>query len=550
MKLNPTEKNAYDALAYLIQASRLPITGKSVKEQLYLHPDFPSLLSMSDVLTEWKVSNLATRIIPEQLTEIPLPAMAYLSIYGGYFAPIRKVANGQVEWLDTNRGWQSDSLAEFSRKWNQIILLIEPSENSGEANYQQRKREELLTYVRLPFVFFSLMLCTLCLGGLFLPETTLRNGTLLSLLLTKVVGTGITALLLWYTSDTNNGLLRSLCSLDNRTDCNSVLTSKAAKLWGWLGWSEIGFTYFAGSFLALLMGLSTAQPSVLSWLLVLNALALPYTVYSIYYQYAVAKSWCTLCLVVQALLWVEFALGSTQWQAFTLIVNWQTVALFGSAFLLPVVLWVLLKKPLQEATQIFPLRRELQKAKFNPEYVESLFARQPQMPPVFEGMRVVEMGNAQAGHTLTVVTNPLCGPCRRLHPELEALVQRTDTINCLFVFIGSAASVPIMQKILSLAPDDAGQAMHLWYKRNNRDIAEWSRAIDRPAEYSDAAQQLEVHARWCELAQITSTPTIYLNGRQLPLSYTLNDVENLCRILPAVPQTTELANSDKSIISL
>lgn len=517
MKLTPVEKNAYDALAYLIQAARLPITAKSVKEQLYLHPDFPSLLSMSDVLTEWKVSNLATRIRPEQLVEIPLPAIAHLEIYGGYFAPVRKVTNEQIEWLDTNRGWQTDPLTDFGRKWNGVILLMEPNGSSGETNYRQKKREADLHNARLPVVIVGLLLCFVCVGELFLPNTLFDNSTLWGLLLTKLMGIAVTTLLLWHTVDANNSLLRSLCSLDNRTDCNSVLTAKTAKLWGWLGWSDIGFTYFSGSFLALLMGLSIAQPSVLSWLIVLNVLALPYTLYSVYYQYKVAKSWCTLCLLVQVLLWAEFALGIPHWQSVSPVVNGQTIALFGLAFLVPVVLWVLLRKPLQEAMQVFPLRRELQKAKFNPEYVESLFARQPQMPPVFAGMRVVTMGNPGAEHTLTIVTNPLCGPCRRLHPELEALVERTDTINCQFVFIGSAATVPIIQKLLGLPP-------------------------------AEVEQQLQLHARWSELAQVTGTPTLYLNGRQLPLAYTLGDVENLCRVLPASPQLMESVDSHKSMV--
>ncbi|WP_019990225.1 vitamin K epoxide reductase family protein [Rudanella lutea] len=548
MKLTPVEKNAYDALAYLIQVARLPITAKTVKEELYLHPDFPSLLAMSDLLTEWKVSNLATRIRPEQLVEIPLPAIVYLEINGGYFAPVRKVTNERVEWLDTQRGWQTDSLTDFSRKWNGVILLIEPDESSGEANYQQKKREAALQNARLPMVIGGLILCLICMGGLFLPQAVFNNGPLWGLLLTKLTGIVVTTLLLWSTIDADNSLLRSLCSLDNRTDCNSVLTSKAAKLWGWLGWAEIGFTYFAGSFLALLMGLSTAQPAVLSWLIVLNVLALPYTLYSVYYQYRVAKSWCTLCLLVQVLLWAEFALGAPHWQSITPVVNGQTIALFGLAFLVPIIGWVFLKKPLQDATQVFPLRRELQRAKFNPEYVESLFTRQPQMPPIFEGMRVVTMGNPEAEHTLTVVTNPLCGPCRRLHPQLEALVERTDTINCQFVFIGSAESVAVTQKLLSLSPDDAERAMHLWYTRNDHDSIEWRKGISPSEEFVDARQQLQLHARWSELAQVVGTPTLYLNGRQIPLTYTLNDLENLCRNLRAAPQPTELADSYKSIV--
>jgi len=33
-----------------------------------------------------------------------------------------------------------------------------------------------------------------------------------------------------------------------------------------------------------------------------NLLALPYIIFSVYYQWRVAKQWCVLCLAVQALL--------------------------------------------------------------------------------------------------------------------------------------------------------------------------------------------------------------------------------------------------------
>ncbi|HEY2722735.1 MAG TPA: hypothetical protein VGI82_13465 [Chitinophagaceae bacterium] len=38
---------------------------------------------------------------------------------------------------------------------------------------------------------------------------------------------------------------------------------------------------------------------MISWL---NIFALPYTLFSVYYQWKVAKQWCILCLAVQGLL--------------------------------------------------------------------------------------------------------------------------------------------------------------------------------------------------------------------------------------------------------
>jgi hypothetical protein len=43
-------------------------------------------------------------------------------------------------------------------------------------------------------------------------------------------------------------------------------------------------------------------------------------------------------------------------------------------------------------------------------------------------------------------------------------------------------------------------------------------------------EQTDFHRRWSEIAEVRATPTIYLNGREMPLLYSLNDVEELFRI--------------------
>lgn len=47
----------------------------------------------------------------------------------------------------------------------------------------------------------------------------------------------------------------------------------------------------------------------------------------------------------------------------------------------------------------------------------------------------------------------------------------------------------------------------------------------------EGEQQIQLHRQWCELASIEATPTIYINGKQMPLAYKLDDVETLCAIL-------------------
>lgn len=544
MNLNPAEKNAIDALTYIVETTGVKVTAKSVKEQLYLHPDFPSMLAFSDVLHEWNIPAVATRVFREQLVEIPLPAISYLEIKGGYFAPIRYVSSTEIEWLDTQEGWKKELLEEFYKKWNHVVLLLEPHENSQEPNYAEKRKETLLANARKPFIIGGVLVCLSLFGSMYAPAFSQMNWPYFALIATKLVGAGVSVLLLLYTLGTDNTLLRSICGFDSRTDCNNVLTSKAAKLWSWLGWADIGFVYFAGG-LVYLLNPSLSLPgregtNHLLPLWGLGCLALPYTIWSVWYQWRVVKTWCTLCLMVQALIWVEFViplLGPngvlSEWEISELIK--ASIGGLG-AFWLPAVLLVFIKKPLQDAEQVWPLKRELQKAKFNPEYVESLFAKQPQMPPIFEDMRVVKIGNPDAEHTLTIVTNPMCGPCVRLHPEIEAFIENTDTVNCQFVLLGSANAQPLVQTIMSLPNELAVEVMHRWYKAKYREVETWSKDVNADTTTVETNQQVQLHRQWCNLAEIQATPTLYLNGRQIPLVYHLSDVETLCRIL--VPDCT------------
>lgn len=192
MEFNATEKNVVDALDYILHSNGVKVTSKTISERLYLHPDFPSLVSMCDVLTEWKVPNLASRITPNQLLEIPLPAIAFIEDNGGYFAPIRKVSQQSgVEWLDTAKGWQKDDYHTFTQKWNGVSLLLEPNEQSGEANYTQKRIAEFRDRIRLPFLILACIISVFLFILLFPDFFSHAPSVVYGLLALKLLGTCI-----------------------------------------------------------------------------------------------------------------------------------------------------------------------------------------------------------------------------------------------------------------------------------------------------------------------------------------------------------------------
>ena len=395
MKLNDAEQNAFEALDQLLRLGQVKFTSLSLKNALWQHPDFPSLTALSDVLNDFKVPNLATRISPDRLADIPTPALAHLTTNGGSYAPIRKVGEN-IEWLDTQRGWQTENLNEFIHKWEGVTLLAQPDQVSGEVDYTEQRQKEVIENLRVPFAVGALLLCF----GMFIYHLTQQynfgeHWRFYALIATKTLGTVISGLLVWYGIDSNNSFLQSVCKINDSTNCNNILSSPAAKVFSWLSWSEVGLFYFVGGLIVLLtaspLTATAARPEggIKSWIEApigglgavfgaLSVLALPYTFYSFYYQWRVAKSWCPLCLGVLAVLWLEAVVGFSSLQDFSFS-NTEQYSFLIYCFGITPLLWFAIKPFIIRARDADGLQQELKRFKNNPDLFEILLHQQRRM---------------------------------------------------------------------------------------------------------------------------------------------------------------------------
>ncbi len=529
MKLNATEKNALQAVEYLLWEFKVRVSAKGLKEDMIMHPEFPSMVSISDALAEWQVPNMAVRLQAAQLKEIPLPSLAYINTRGGILAPLKSVTHDTVEWLDTKKGWQKDSLSDFEQKWNGITLLLEPNGESGEQRYSERVEGQYVTSVRTPFLIAGAVVCLAIAFGLnwnFLQSAGLSFGVLLAV---KLFGMIVSGLLLWQSLDADNPFLQNICHLGSQGNCNGILQSKASKISSWLSWSEVGFVYFTGGFFGLLFALTSGNFSLVAYLALLSMVALPYTIYSVWYQRFVAKEWCTLCMLVQITLWGENAILFTYSGEFAWVLKSESLALLALAFLMPTLIWILIKKPLTEALQLFDVQRELQKVKFNENYIRATFGSQTKMPPIFEDMQTAAIGNLDAPHVVTVVTNPLCGPCSRLHGEINHLVESDKNFKCQFVFLGPAKAWQIASGFLSATTTDRKVLMDSWYSNIQQDAEKWIGINKVEVNPHEVNPQVRLHGRWSELAGVTGTPTVYVNGVKLSAAFKIRDLK---RVVP------------------
>ncbi|MES2650772.1 MAG: thioredoxin domain-containing protein [Bacteroidota bacterium] len=510
------------ALHTLLKTLKVKVTKTSCNECVQNHPDYPSLMAIGGCLTDMGVENHTYLLDKETYKDgLLFPFVAHFPERGGRFLLVTAIEGKQIFYSDelTHNGILGEE--EFLKRWDGIALHAEPTTESGEVEYAQNRFKEFLKSLMAPLAILSLIL---------LLYLTLANQAIhwnvLALSGLKLIGIGISILLLMQSLNANNPFIKNLCTLNGKNDCNAILKSDAAKITSWLTWSEVGFFYFTGSFLTLLFD-PTSLP-LLAWL---NLCALPYTIYSISYQYR-NKNWCVLCSAVQVLLVLE-AITFLSSQNYELLA-FPTFALTALAcFLVPVLTWAFLKPFFTDASQIKSVKQQLKKFKYNSELFNQALTNQPRYAIPDELMPVV-LGNPNAETTITMVSNPFCGPCAKAHETLDQWLKTRDDIKIKVIFTTSNHDDDEKTKVsrhvsaLSLLNDAKllENALNDWYRQGDKKYEAWAKRY--PIAFNGEMNKVtEKQKEWCSMAEISSTPTILVNGYKLPDPYRLEDIKYL-----------------------
>ena len=520
------------ATVQFLREYKIPVTATTVAETIKEHPDYPSLLSISDALQKWKVRNTCLRVDPDRLQELPVPFIAFFERSGGEFVTVKELRDREVIYMNRRDQPIVQTREDFLHEWSGIALLGEPDAVSGEEDYRRKRRKEWIKDNRLLLITATALALVAGWAVSMIPSGGLPAALMTAILLIKLAGIAVTGLLLWYEVDQSNPVLQQICLAGRKTNCRAVLQSRGSRLFGWLTWSEIGCYYFAGTYFFILLGMGRA-PALVAWL---NLLALPYTLFSVYYQWRVAKQWCPLCLTVQGLLALEFL-------SFYLAIWHQPVShsAFGgdgrvllllTSLLIPIFSWSFAKPLLLQAQSGKRHRKELMRLKHNVQVFETLLTKQRRLTSSPEGLGI-SLGNQHATHTLLKVCNPYCGPCAKAHSVLEQLIKDNDDIRVQIIFTATDGDndkrgKPVKHLMALYERNEPAliqKALEDWYLSGEKDYNVFAAKYPLNGELLRQNKKLAAMNAWCRESKIAHTPTYFIDGYELPDIYTVNDLK-------------------------
>lgn len=536
--ISPKE-NCREVLSLFLKELNVKVTDTTLRNALINHPDYPSLLSISDVLTDYGVGNVSFKVSFEKLEKMPMPFISQIKgekVQEMFYTVIRSVTNNVLSYYHPERRrWEDIDKENFAKKWSGITLLADAEEKRDEENYTKKYREEVRLKAAKYITFLSVPVIAIIAGisALFNYGTSAIYPVLFSLL--SLAGSIIGSLLLWYEVDQYNPVLQQICSSGKKVNCGAILNSKASKIAG-ISWSVIGFSYFAGSlFMLLFSGIINPQAIfVLTWL---NVLAIPYVFFSVYYQWRIAKQWCVLCLCVQGVLLLQLITALTAgWHLpvpVSPIFSDKLIITFILSYFIPFFIVNLLLPAYRSAKESRRNKTELQRLKHNPQIFNALLAKQKAVTESAAGLGII-IGNPNAAYKIIKVCNPYCGPCAKAHTPIEELVHNNPEIQVQIIFTATndaedSRAAPV-KHLLAIAEKNNNeaiikQALDDWYLAEKKEYEMFASKYPMNGELQKQGDKLEKMSTWCNKNEIMFTPTFFVNGNQLPEMYTVNDLK-------------------------
>jgi thiol-disulfide isomerase/thioredoxin/uncharacterized membrane protein len=503
-----------------LKGEDIQIDKEEFNFQVESHPDYPSLLSLSDALTFFNINNGAIRLEYEMLAQLPdrfiitnnTPAS------GGFLSYIEREGHEYFRLGNDATKREKISTDQLQEMWGGIVLLVEKDESVLEMSTSKRTNYLLV----IPFL--------LLFGGMIWQSDS--KVWHMGFYLFSFVGLFFSLAALKDLLNTKSALIDSFCRATTATDCNAVVNSSRWKIFERVSFSDLSLTFFTTQLIALLiMGIGGNYQVYFSIQMLLLLFSVPVILTSVYYQKFVEKKWCPICLSIAGVVLLELAyllyfvsFDSIQLTVFGAI---QFFFVYSSVLLA----WYPLKKLLNTRKEL--KEQQMSSLRFKKNYTifkNNLIAEAK--IPLWEYNPLV-FGNPEATTVIDIITSPFCGYCKDPHYMLEEIVQNYgDQLKVRINYSfnpdsqGNEEVGDVFRTLVHLRMEQGentfNEALDVWLQGKNRE--EWLLKYKGEISTEKVDTILRTQYQWCQENGFSFTPNLLINGYVYPKAYDISDL--------------------------
>ena len=226
----------------------------------------------------------------------------------------------------------------------------------------------------------------------------------------------------------------------------------------------------------------------------------------------------------------------------------------GCLYVIPVFVLNLLIPNLSKGNQVEQLHQEINSMKANEDAFKSLLRQQPFYEVSTSDSQIL-FGNPDAAMMITILTNPFCNPCAKMHTRVEHMLRETKGEVCFqYIFSAFDESLLYANRYLIaayLTPPSIAKSHHSphsaklegtslerqrevicqlyndWFTKGKEIEEEFFSGLQLDMTNPAIEIEFQKHQAWKEKTQLHATPTILINGYKLPESYKIEDLRYL-----------------------
>lgn len=507
-------------ISLLLHRLGISYNREFLKHSIEEQPYSGTLWAVQNVLKLFGVSSEGLLVDTEELPNIPVPFVA--NTHEGMVVVTRNSGH-QVEYATSQSSSKTISADDFRQLWIGQVLLPQSNPSLGEFKYKehlnQGRNKRLNSFVRYATWCICLALLLVCLTWKCHTAYTYWPLGFAGLF---VIGIVLSILLLQEQVFNGNAITHKLCGSVKNGNCSSVVHSDAAKVIGGYSWSEIGFSYYATGLLCL-----TFSPDMMGVLSILSIAALPYPVWSIWYQKFKLRKWCVLCVLVQLVLVLAagYAICCNHFEC-----TIPQLALYGMTYALTLTVTNYIANLTIRSGQSRLWEKVYKQLKFSNGVYEAISANEQTITnaPSLESSLV--FGNRDADCHITVFSNLHCVTCAKLHEVLKWVNRENCYITYYFTSL-TPQYVHSAKQIIACYQQHGeavtGEVLNAWYDEVGKGLSPSPLHISLDINTPEVDAEQKLHENWMRQNKLMPTPIVFINGRKLPPYYTLDELINL-----------------------
>lgn len=495
-----------------------------LKRAISSEPNKNSLFGVSIILSQYNVGNVCVKF--EDKTDLSDTECPCIIIYDGEYTIVETVNEDTVRLYSEGKGERTCPKSDFFQDWNGVAMLLQPDEHSCEPHYGehrnalQKARFKMLSFIGVIAMMFFAAILT---------NPLVETWSWWAALIVNIAGMAVAFMLLQKQLHIPNRFADKLCGLAKESHCEDVTNSEGGELFGLVKLSEVGGGFFFVNTMALLFFV----PASIYFLALISVCVLPFTFWSVWYQKFKAKSWCVLCLCTLALMWLQaivyfaggtFGMVSHQWiTALYLIAGYATAVLALNR----------LMSVLENGRNGERWHTEYNRLKANDSVIKAFESDADRFATDQEHCSSLVFGNPDAANQITILSNPYCGPCAKMHERIQNLPGNAVSIKYAFAYFASRGDRINRYMIAAYQQLGARRTWDLmtdWYCGGKiRGEAFFDGlGIDPDTEAVEA--ELDKHARWRQDDRLYGTPTVLINGREIVYPYVVEDYMYIAQV--------------------